>query len=442
VIILDRALERRERAGRPIRVGMVGAGFMGRGIALQITTAIPGMDLVAVSNRHLDGATRAFKEAGIQEVQVVDSAAELDDAVAHGRRAVTADPLNLCNAESVDAVIEVTGTVELGARVALRAIERGKHVVLMNAELDGTVGPILKTHADRAGVVFTNSDGDQPGVTMNLYRFVLGLGLNPVLCGNIKGLHDPYRNPTTQQEFARRWKQQPQMVTSFADGTKISFEQAIVANATGMRVGKRGMYGPTVPTGTSVVEAADWYPHDELVAGKGIVDYVVGAAPSPGVFVLATQDHPVQRHYLELYKLGRGPFYCFYAPYHLCHFEAPYTVARAVLFEDAAIAPLGPPLVDVIATAKTDLRVGQTLDGLGGYTTYGQCENAELVRVEGLLPIGLAEGATLRRDVSRDRVLTYSDVDLPEGRLCDQLRAEQDSHFAPTQRSAGLSVAH
>ena len=176
----------------------------------------------------------------------------------------------------------------------------------MNAELDGTIGPILKIYADKAGVVLTNSDGDQPGVIMNLYRFVKGIGVKPVLCGNIKGLHDPYRNPTTQQDFARRWKQKPHMVTSFADGTKISFEQAIVANATGMRAAKRGMYGPTVPTDTPIQEAVHWYPLAEMTQGPGIVDYVVGAVPSPGVFVLGTHDHPAQKHYLNLYKLGDG----------------------------------------------------------------------------------------------------------------------------------------
>jgi predicted homoserine dehydrogenase-like protein len=208
-----------------------------------------------------------------------------------------------------------------------------------------------------------------------------------------------------------------------------------------MRVAKRGMHGPTVEPGTTVQEAADWYPHEDLLEGPGIVDYVVGASPGPGVFVLATQDHPVQQHYLELYKLGTGPFYCFYAPYHLCHFEAPYTVARAVLFADAAIAPLGGPVVDVIATAKTDLRAGQELDTLGGYTTYGQCENAEVVRAEGLLPIGLAEGALLTRDVSQDDVLTYADVELPDDRLCDRLRAEQNALFGGGPAATGQTVA-
>lgn len=429
MIVVDRALEQRLAAGEPIRVGMVGAGFMARGIALQILGSVPGLRLVAIANRTLERARDAYAEAGADEVEVVGTAGELEAAIAAGRYAITSDPLVLCEAGSVEAVIEVTGAVEEAAHVALSAIERGKHVILMNAELDGTIGPILKTYADRAGVVFTNADGDQPGVIANLYRFVRGIGVRPVLCGNIKGLHDPYRNPTTQEGFARQWGQNPSMVTSFADGTKISFEQAIVANATGMRVAKRGMYGPTVEPGTHLRDAVSAFGVDELLEGPGIVDYVVGAEPGPGVFVLGTHDHPQQRHYLNLYKLGEGPLYCFYTPYHLCHFEVPNTVARAVLFGDAAIAPLGPPWVDVVAAAKIDLDAGSELDKLGGYTVYGLAENADVAARERLLPIGLAPGCRLARGVAKDEVLTYDDVELPPGRLSDRLRAEQNERF-------------
>jgi predicted homoserine dehydrogenase-like protein len=429
LIIVDRALAEREAAGNPIRVGLVGAGFMGRGIALQILRSVPGMQLVAIANRRVEKARDAYAQAGADDVETVESRAELEGAISAGRYAITADALLLCRSQQIDAVIEVTGSVEFGSTVALEAIEHGKHVILMNAELDGTVGPILGRHADRAGVVLTNADGDQPGVQLNLYRFVKSIGVRPVLCGNIKGLHDPYRNPTTQEGFARQWGQNPRMVTSFADGTKISFEQAIVANATGMRVAKRGMHGPTVETGTHIEVAKELFPLDELTDGTGIVDYVVGAAPGPGVFVLGTHDDPVQQHYLNLYKLGEGPLYCFYTPWHLCHFEVPLTVARAVLFGDAAIAPLGPPLVEVVATAKTDLEAGATLDGMGGYSTYGLAENVEVAAREQLLPIGLTESIRLRRAVPKDQVLTYDDVELPEGRLCDRLRAEQAAEF-------------
>ena len=436
MIILDRALAEREREGRPIKVAMIGAGFMGRGIALQIHSFTPGMELVAVANHHLEGARRAVVEAGIQDPTVVDSATDLDERIAHGIPAITDDCSLLADAEGIDVVIEVTGTVEFAARHVLAAIQNGKHVVLMNAELDSTVGPILKVYADARGVVLTNADGDQPGVTMNLHRFVSGIGVRPVLCGNIKGLHDPYRNPTTQAEFARRWGQNPQMVTSFADGSKISFEQAIVANATGMRVLRRGMLGPTVDAGTPIDQAAKTFPEDELLSGEGAVEYVVGAVPSPGVFVLGAHDHPVQRHYLDLYKLGAGPLYCFYTPYHLCHFEVPNTVARAALFGDAAISPVGAPSVEVVAAAKIELEAGQILDGVGSYTTYGLCENADVVERDSLLPLGLAEGCRVVRDVPRDAVLTYGDVEIPDARLVDKLRAEQQAHFAGAGKPA------
>ena len=431
MIIVDTALKRREQEGRPIRVGLVGAGFMARGVALQISTAVPGMRVAAIANRTLDGAKRAYRESGIDEVRVVETVAQLERAVESGTPAVTDDALLLCRAAGIDAIIEVTGTIEHAARVTLEAIAHGKHVVLMNAEVDGTIGPILKTYADRAGVVLTSADGDQPGVMMNLFRFVRGIGVKPVLCGNIKGLHDPYRNPTTQQGFARQWGQNPAMVTSFADGTKISFENAIVANGTGMRVGRRGMFGPTVPAGTPIQEVAGLYPMESLLDGPGIVDYVVGAMPGPGVFVLGTHDHPQQRHYLALYKLGDGPLYCFYTPYHLCHFEVPYTVARAVLFDDAALAPLGGPLVEVAAAAKIDLKAGDQMDGLGCYMSYGLAENSPTARSQDLLPIGLAEGCRLKRAIPKDTLLTFADVELPPNRLCDQLWREQLARFSP-----------
>lgn len=264
---------------------------------------------------------------------------------------------------------------------------------------------------------------------MNLYRFVKNMGIRPVLCGNIKGLHDPHRNPTTQISFARKWGQKPEMVSSFADGTKISFEQAVVANATGMKVARRGMTGVSVEPGTPLEKAIEALPLDQAAEGPGFVDYVVGAIPAPGVFVVGTTEDPVQRHYLRLYKLGDGPFYLYYTPYHLCHFEAPNSVGRVALFGDCVGAPLNAPMVEVVTVAKTDLRAGDTLDGMGRYLTYGLCENAEAARRENLLPIGVAEGCHLTRNVDRDDVLTYDDVECPPDRLIDALRLEQNRLF-------------
>ncbi|WP_017656139.1 NAD(P)H-dependent oxidoreductase [Fortiea contorta] len=436
MIIIDSALQARAAANNPVKVGMIGAGAMGKGIANQIINSVPGMELVAIFSRNIDAGKTAYAEAGIEDVKVVTSVSELEAAITQGKYAVTEDAELLCRAEGIDALVEVTGAVEFGAHIVMEAIANRKHVVLMNAELDATIGPILKVYADKAGVILTACDGDQPGVEMNLYRYVKSIGLTPLLCGNIKGLQDPYRNPTTQEGFAKRWGQKAHMVTSFADGTKISFEQAIVANATGMKVAKRGMLGYNF-TG-HVDEMTKMYDVDYLKELGGIVDYVVGAKPSPGVFVFGTHDDPKQRKFLDLYKLGEGPLYSFYTPYHLCHFEVPLSVARVVLFQDVVLAPLRGPVVDVITTAKIDLKAGETLDGIGYYMTYGQCENSAIVQEQNLLPIGLAEGCRLKRDIPRDRVLTYDDVELPIGRLCDQLRAEQNAYFAAEKTLAAV----
>lgn len=428
MIILDTALAKRLTEKGPIRIAMIGAGFMGRGIALQIATAIPGIRLCAIATRNADAARRAYEEAG-QQPRAVSSLQHLRAAIDAGTPAITEDWRLVCDAPEIECIIEVTGSIDYAAEAIDYALSQGKHVVAMNPEIDGTLGPLFNRRAAEKGLVFTDADGDQPGVTMNLFRFVRGIGITPVVCGNIKGLHDPYRNPTTQKAFAERWGQKPHMVTSFADGTKVSFEQAVIANGTGMRVAKRGMIGPTVDSGTPIDIAAQKLEAERFIGTPGIVDYVTGAAPGPGVFVLGTVEHPQQRHYLELYKLGKGPLYCFYTPYHLCHFEAPNTAARAVLFNDAALRPLGAPCVDVIAGAKTDLKAGTMLDDLGHYMTYGLAENADLVHRERLLPIGLAAGCTLKRDIRKDEVIGYDDVILPKDRLIDRLRAEQDRIF-------------
>ena len=428
MIIVDTALRACHAAGRPVRVAMIGAGFMGRGIAHQILNFVDGMDLVAISNRTLSGALRAYAEAGDTEVSIANTQEQLDDAVARGVHVVTDNPFLITAAQGIDIIIEVTGTIEYAAAVVLDAIKHTKHVVLMNAELDGTLGPILKVYANQAGVILSGCDGDQPGVQVNLFRFVRSIGLKPLVCGNIKGLQDPYRNPTTQASFAKQWGQAPHMVTSFADGSKISFEQAIVANATGMKVSKRGMIG--LDYRGHVDGLTTIYDVDMLKEMGGIVDYVVGSQPGPGVFVIGLMEDPIQQHYLKLYKLGDGPLYSFYTPYHLCHFEVPISVARVALCADTVFAPLGGPIVDVVTVAKTDLNAGIILDGIGHYMTYGECENTDIVQQEGYLPLGLAEGCQLIRNVSKDDVIRYNDVILPSGRLSDRLRSEQNNYFA------------
>jgi predicted homoserine dehydrogenase-like protein len=425
VSVLLSAIEKRVEAGDPIRVGLSGAGFAGRGFVLRAVTGHPGIRVAAVANRTIEEAERAYRDAGIDSFERVSSQAEMDRAIAAGRPAVTDDPSLLTGAGAIEAIVEATGEVEYGAATAVGALDNGKHLILINAELDSTLGPLLRTRADAAGVVVTDMAGDQPGVLMDLLDEVRLLGFRPIMAGNIKSLLDHRRTPETQKGFADATFQRPKMVTSFADGTKISAEMAVVANATGYGVQVRGMAGPRA---TRVEEAPTLFDLDALME-RPIVDYIIGAEPSFGVFILGHGDHELVRRYMKIYKMGEGPVYTFYRPYHLSPFEVPMAVARAVLFDDPVITPLGAPVCEVVAIAKRDLKAGQVLDAIGGFTVYGDIENASTARAGNLLPIGLSDGARLVRDLPMDAAVTFADVELPPDRLAERLWREQLARF-------------
>lgn len=427
MILVDTALKARAQEGRPVRVATLGAGFMCQGLTNMIANSVPGMQQVAIYNRTAARAEQVYTYSGVTDVVQAKTQAEFDNAIRAGKAVVTEDAFLLARSPHVDVIVDATGAVDFSARVLLEAFAHKKDVVLLNAEVDATIGPILQTYADKHGVILSACEGDEPGVQMNLVRWVRGLGLTPRVIGNIKGLQDPYRNPTTQKGFAEKWGQNPAMVTSFADGSKISFEQAIVANATGFVVRSRGM-SRGLEYRDDIMKIGSLYDIDELRRLGGIIDYVVGT-PLTKVYVLAEHPDPKQRHYLNLYKMGEGPLYSFFIPYHLVHFEVPNAIARVALFRDNIAKPLGGPVVEICAVAKRDLQAGEELDDYGMYMTYGEAVNADEMSRERYLPEGLVQGCTLRRDVAKDAVLRYSDVTLPPGRLGDQLRAEQYRHF-------------
>jgi predicted homoserine dehydrogenase-like protein len=422
-MMVDKALREREVNGNPIRVGIVGAGATGRAIALQLGTPAPGIRLVAIANRTLAHGERAFREAGVMEWRPVESAHEASAAIARGTAILTEDPSVLTACDNIDLLVEVTGTVEPAVHLVLDAFDHGKHVVLVNAELDSILGPILKRKADQAGVVITNTDGDEPGVAMTLFRYLRSLGLRPVAAGNLKGMVDYYRTPDTQRAFAEKNDQDARKVTSFADATKLSMETTLLANATGFSVGRRGMYGPAC---AHVREMAHLLPADQML-GTGLIDYALGAAPHTGAFIIVHEESELKKAQLAYYKLGDGPFYVFYTPFHLPHIQIASTIGRAVVHGDATVAPLAGPVCEVVTVAKRDLIAGECLDGIGGFCSYGLIDNALSARIMGALPIGLAEGCLLRRDISRDEVISFNDVNQPGGRLVEALWREQNA---------------
>jgi predicted homoserine dehydrogenase-like protein len=434
-MIVDTALREREATRHPIRVGMVGAGATGRAIALQLGTPVPGIRLVAIANRTPEHGERAFREAGFAEWSRAASARQAEAAIAHELPVLTDDPSVLIASEAIDVIVEVTGTVEPAVRVVLEAFDHGKHVVLVNAELDSLLGPILKAKADQAGVVITHTDGDEPGVAMTLLRYLRSLGLRPVAAGNIKGMVDYYRTPESQRAFAQKNDQDARKVTSFADSTKLSMEATVLANATGFHVGRRGMYGPAC---TYVREIARLLPPDQLLS-TGLVDYALGAAPHTGAFAIVHEESPLKKAQLAYYKLGEGPFYVFYTPYHLPHIQIASTIGRVAIHHDPTVAPIAGPICEVLAAAKRDLKAGERLDGIGGFCTYGLIDNATAARAIAALPIGLSEGCVLRRDVAKDDVLSFDDVEAPPVGLAVALWREQNAQWPTATPNSQLS---
>jgi predicted homoserine dehydrogenase-like protein len=435
-MIVDTALQEREATGRPIRVGMVGAGATGRAIALQLGTPAPGIRLVAIANRTPQNGERTYRESGVTEWQRVESARDASSAINRGVPVITDDPSVLTGCDAIDILLEVTGSVEPAARVVLDAFDHGKHVVLVNAELDSLIGPILKRKADSAGVIVTHTDGDEPGVAMTLLRYLRTTGLRPVAAGNIKGMVDYYRNPDTQRAFAEKNDQDARKVTSFADATKLSMETTVLSNATGFHAGRRGMYGPACE---NVRQMADLLPADQMLA-TGLVDYALGAAPHTGAFVVVYEDSPLKKTQLAYYKMGNGPFYVFYTPFHLPHIQIASTIGRVVVHRDPTVAPLAGPVCEVVSVAKRDLKAGEVLDGIGGFCTYGLIENTATARALDALPIGLSEGCVLRHDVTKDNVVSFGDIEARPGGLVESLWREQNALWPAASQTPEIQL--
>ena len=297
MIIVDTILKKREKDNNPIKVGIVGAGEMAKGLVNQIYRHTPGMKVMTIFNRNIDRCQGIADYIGIENYVITDEAEEFNHAVKADKMVLTTNVDLLIHNQDLDILVDMTGAIEFSAKLTMDCIMNKKDILSFNAELDATIGPLLKFKADKAGVKYSVADGDQPGVTMNLYRFVKGMGFQPLLCGNIKGMLDHYRNPTTQEGFAKTWGMSPYMATNFADGTKVAFEQACIANATGMSVAKRGMLG--FESDKHIDELTDLFDIDELKEKGGIVDFVVGAKPGPGVFIYATTEDEHSKKYLE-----------------------------------------------------------------------------------------------------------------------------------------------
>ncbi len=418
---LFRQLQRLESRNQSIRTAVIGAGFMGRGLIYQLCHT-PGMFPSLLVVRDVNRGVDAYRTCGFnpQDIIVSDNPRVLADAIQRKKPAITPDIDAATSVIPIDVFIEATGHVEYGARCALSAILHRKHFVSLNAETDATVGPILKQKADQAGTVYTNADGDQPGVLMRLIEYCRGCGFEVRCAVNCKGFMNIRATPDSIKEWAIKQNTSPRMTTAFTDGTKMNIELNVVCNAANLLPAKRGMIGVK----TDLKNALKDFQNSGALTDFGTVDYTLAGDFAGGVFVIARAEHPeMVKPYLRYLKMGDGPDYLFYRPYHLCHIETPLSAAEAVIYREPTIAPLGTPIAHTITLAKRDLNTGETLDGIGGFKVYGELEVAD--KANGLLPIGLAENIQLTRAIPQDQPIPLDAVDLDESSLLVKLWREQ-----------------
>lgn len=421
---LNKRLDELQKRGKPIRVGIVGIGQMGRGLVSQMAL-MQGMAPAMIVDLDRELAEQAYKNAGILDYIVADNFEQAESAMVQGKYVVASCASWVCQSKLLDAVVDATGIPEVGAGIALEAIQNKKHIVMLNVETDIVIGVLLKKKADEAGVVYTGSAGDEPGAVMELYDFAKGLGFDVKAFG--KGKNNPLdhsANPDTVREEAIRKKMNPKMLASFKDGTKTMVEMTAMCNATGFLPDKMGGHGPVA----NVSELPSIFSLKEeggILNRYGTVDYVNGIAP--GVYVIISSPLDTVREELQYLSMGEGPNYVLYRPYHLTSLETPLSVALAVLDHQATIAPLDRPYAETVAIAKKDLEEGEMLDGIGGYTVYGSICTYEEARNNGFLPIALIHSKVkMKQNVKKGQPITYDMVLMDEDSLLYQLRKEQD----------------
>jgi predicted homoserine dehydrogenase-like protein len=426
--MIHQALLQREAQNNPIRVGSSIAGWMGSGFVAQMAH-VRGMDVTVLADTDTRAAYEAFLATGVERDDIVeaDTPGLAMDALRAGKRVVTGSYTLAAQLEAVDIVADATWSPATGAETAYACIQHGKDVVLINIEADVTVGRILKKLADKAGVLYTVSSGDEPGCLMELYDFAASLGFEPIVIGKGKNNPlDPAATPDTVAESARRADKDPYQVASYVDGTKTMFEMTCAANATGCRPMQRGMTGPEA-TLENVSRIFALEEDGGIARFPGAVDFVQGSSMAGGVFVTVRVEDERIRADLEYLKVGKGKYFTFFRPYHLWFLEAPLSIARAYLYRQATLVPLDDPVADVMTVSKRALNPGERLGSFGDYTFYGVMDRAEVARELNALPAGLAPGAEAIRPVEVGTIVTWDDVKLDEDSVVVKLRRQQDA---------------
>ena len=401
----DILINRLRNLKKDIRFVLIGLGAMGKGLLYQ-SLVTPGIKCVALAEINIVGAIEFLRSLNI-EYRTVQNLKELHETIQHGILAICEDGDILARCGSADILVESSSSISEAAKFSLRALQHQKHLVLMNAEIDLIFGPYLLEAAKKSGLVYTSCDGDQHSVIKRLADKIKLWGFDLVMAGNIKGFLDRYSDPAKIIPEADKRNLSYEMCAAMADGTKLNIEMAILSNALDLKTMKAGMNGPRAK---HIHEVFSLFNFDKLWDGKPIADYVLGAEPDGGVFVIGHCNNPYQRNLLKYYKMGEGPFYLFYRPYHLCHVEAMECIANAYLDKVSLLKPDFGFTTNVFAYAKRDLKKGEKLDGLGSYTCYGLIDNYKDLDQDSGLPICISKDVTLKHDIKKDEKIFLADV--------------------------------
>lgn len=418
--VLLNHLKQRENSNEPIRVAVAGLGFIGRGLVNQ-SAYMPGIVVSVIYNRNAEKVTQTQFTPGIN-LKLCSTLAEVNQAIEKRATAVVTNP-HLLFESHVDIVMDTTGDPEFGAWLCYQTILSGKHIVA-TPEMDVCIGPYLKKLADDQGVVYSLQDGEEPSVAMSLFEYVSLLGFEIIAVGKFKNYTNPESNPDTVKPWSDSYQQNPYKIASFADGTKMSIEMGTLCNATGFLPDVRGLH---CPKGTlfDVASLMRLKEDGGILNRKGVVEIVQGVNPLGGVYVVATTDHPQIVSDLSYYKMGPGPNYLFYRPYHLCSVEILVGAAACCINHLPTLAPAKyKPYADVAVISKKALKKGERLDSIGGYCFYGALDSFENLTNENYLPVSIAEGGIVTRDIEKGQLLTINDVDFNQDKFIWKLRTK------------------
>ena len=423
---LAKDLAARAASGKPVRIGLIGSGEMGTDIVTR-AAMMDGVEVAAISELNIPNAHRAVSISHQEDGHSADAATTdaINAAIESGKTAITDNTDALIDSGLIDVVIDATGVPAVGAEIGLRAMERGKHLVMMNVEADVTIGSYLRREAERLGVIYSLGAGDEPSSCMELIEFVSAMGHKIVCAG--KGKNNPLNidaTPDAYEAEAMARHMNPRLLVEFVDGSKTAVEMAAIGNATGLIPDVDGMHGPAAgPKELAKVLIPE--KDGGILSGIGRVDYSIGKGVSPGVFVIAEAEHPRIHERMADLKMGDGPYYEFIRPYHLTSLEVPLTCARAVLYGKADMVPLDKPVVEVCAVAKRDLKPGETLDQIGEYTYRAWAMEVSRAQAARALPAGMLTGATVTAPIRKGELITGRNARLPNTRIVE-LRKRQD----------------